>query len=159
MSLLSLKLRTFQGEEITVPNAVVVGLSTTNYTKLAPSGGAYLATSVTIGYDTPWRQVESLLLLAAERTATVRREPPPRVVMEALEESYVRYRLMVCLDEPADRVLTRDQLHANILDAFNEFGVQIMSPNYEGDPASPKIVPREQWHAPPAVDAARPDRR
>lgn len=28
--------------------------------------------------------------------------------------------------------------------------VQIMTPAYEGDPAQPKLVPREQWHAEPA---------
>jgi len=152
ISLLSVKLRTFQGEEITVPNAVVVGQSTTNYTKLAASGGSYLATSVTIGYDIPWRQVRSLLLLAAERTRNVRREPPPRVIQDALDDFYVRYRLVVGLDDPTDRLLTRDRLHANIQDAFNEFGVQIMSPHYESDPASPKIVPRPRWHARPASD-------
>jgi len=152
ISLLSVKLRTFQGEEITVPNAVVVGQSTTNYTKLAASGGSSLATSVTIGYDIPWRQVRSLLLLAAERTRNVRREPPPRVIQDALDDFYVRYRLVVGLDDPTDRLLTRDRLHANIQDAFNEFGVQIMSPHYESDPASPKIVPRPRWHARPASD-------
>ncbi|HXV76549.1 MAG TPA: hypothetical protein VD788_09535, partial [Candidatus Polarisedimenticolaceae bacterium] len=41
-------------------------------------------------------------------------------------------------------------LHRNILDVFNEYGVQIMTPAYEGDPDQPKIVPREQWHTPPA---------
>jgi len=152
ISLLSVKLRTFQGEEITVPNAVVVGQSTTNYTKLAASGGCYLATSVTIGYDTPWRQVRSLLLLAAERTRNVKREPPPRVIQDALDDFYVRYRLVVGLDDPTDRLLTRDRLHANIQDAFNEFGVQIMSPHYESDPDSRKIVPRPRWHSRPAPD-------
>ena len=41
-------------------------------------------------------------------------------------------------------------LHANVQDVFNEHGVQIMSPHYLGDPATAKVVPREQWYAPPA---------
>jgi len=41
-------------------------------------------------------------------------------------------------------------LHRNILDVFNEYGVQIMTPAYERDPDQPKVVPREQWHAAPA---------
>jgi hypothetical protein len=41
-------------------------------------------------------------------------------------------------------------LHAHILDLFNEHGVQIMSPHYEGDPEAPKVVPREQWFRAPA---------
>jgi small-conductance mechanosensitive channel len=151
LSMLSVKLRTFQGEEITVPNAVVVGLTTTNYTKLAATERCYLASTVTIGYDTPWRQVRALLLLAAARTDGVRRDPPPIVMKDALEDFYVRYRLLVCLEDPADRFPARDRLHASVLDAFNEFGVQIMSPNYEADPDRPKTVPQGQWYARPAV--------
>ena len=41
-------------------------------------------------------------------------------------------------------------LHRNILDVFNEHGVQIMTPAYEGDPEQPKVVPKEQWYAAPA---------
>jgi len=151
LNMLSVKLRTFQGEEVTVPNAVVVGLVTTNYTRLAATEASYLASTVTIGYDTPWRQVRGLLLLAAERTEGIRRDPPPMVVKDALEDFYVRYRLLVCLENPAARVIARDRLHASILDAFNEFGVQIMSPNYEADPEGRKVVPRDHWFAAPAA--------
>lgn len=42
------------------------------------------------------------------------------------------------------------ELHRHILDVFNEYGVQIMTPAYRADTPEPKIVPREQWHAPPA---------
>jgi hypothetical protein len=45
---------------------------------------------------------------------------------------------------------TYSELHRNILDAFNEYGVQIMTPAYEGDPDQPKVVPKEKWHAAPA---------
>jgi hypothetical protein len=36
---------------------------------------------------------------------------------------------------------------------FNEYGVQIMTPAYEGDPAEPKIVRQGEWHAAPAAPA------
>ena len=49
------------------------------------------------------------------------------------------------------KVVTLDKLHANIQDTFNESGVQIMSPNYEADPESPKVVPRDKWFEPPAA--------
>jgi hypothetical protein len=45
-------------------------------------------------------------------------------------------------------------LHQNILDVFNDYGVQIMTPAYEADPEQPKVVPKSQWYAAPAV---RPD--
>ena len=49
------------------------------------------------------------------------------------------------------KIVTMDRLHGHIQDVFNEYGVQIMSPNYRGDPETPKIVPKEKWFEPPAV--------
>jgi small-conductance mechanosensitive channel len=106
--------------------------------------------AVTIGYDTPWRQVKAMLLLAATRTPHLRAQPAPAVALTALEDFYVRYVLLVCPARPAEWVTTRDALLANILDVFNEHGVQIMSPNYEADPETAKVVPVEQWFARPA---------
>jgi hypothetical protein len=45
-------------------------------------------------------------------------------------------------------------LHQNVLDVFNEQGVQIMTPAYEGDPEVPKIVTTKEWY-PPASPATR----
>ena len=59
--------------------------------------------------------------------------------------------LLVALEDQKRRGPILDQLHANIQDAFNEHGVQIMTPGYEGDPDSPKIVPKERWFAEPAA--------
>jgi small-conductance mechanosensitive channel len=156
---LSLKIKTERREAITIPNALVVATSTTNYSRFAAREGVKVSTSVTIGYDTPWRQVEALLLLAANRSPGVRKEPPPVVRQTALLDFYVKYTLLVCLDDPRKRVPILHALHANILDAFNEYGVQITSPNYESDPDEAKVVPRSQWYAAPAAPAAGPPNR
>ena len=151
MGMFSLQLRTFRGELITVPNAVVVGQSMINYTRTEGTPHVNLHTEVTIGYTVPWRQVRAMLTHAAERTDLVLRDPPPRVLQRALEDFYVRYQLIVALDSQANPAETLDALLSNIQDAFNEQGVQIMSPHYEIDPERPAIVPRDQWYAAPAT--------
>ena len=148
---LSTKLKTPRREEVTIPNAVVVATQTTNYSRHAGDEGVYAATSVTIGYDAPWRQVKALLLLATERTPGIRSDPQPVVRQTALQDFYVEYTLLVSLEDQASRVPTLDALHGNIQDAFNEHGVQIMSPHYEADPEAPKIAPRERWFTEPAL--------
>jgi small-conductance mechanosensitive channel len=148
---LSTKIRNARNEEITIPNAVVASNAAVNFSRHADSDGVFTPTSVTIGYDTPWRQVQALLLLAAERTSTVRREPKPVVLQTSLGDFYVNYTLLVCVENPNRRLATLNVLHANIQDAFNEFGVQIMSPNYEADPEGRKVVPPSQWFAAPAA--------
>jgi hypothetical protein len=42
------------------------------------------------------------------------------------------------------------ELHRNILDVFNEYGVQIVTPRYEADPLEPKLVRSNDWYAAPA---------
>ncbi len=153
LGMLSTKLRTERREEMTIPNAVVISTMIANYSRLEAEG-VQVATKISIGYDAPWRQVQELLLLAAGRTAGVRRQPPPVVRQTGLGDFYVEYVLLVCLEDPASKGPVLDALHANIQDAFNEYGVQIMSPHYETDPARPKVVPRDRWFAAPATSSA-----
>lgn len=144
LGILSTKIRTNKREEVTIPNAVLVSTSTKNYSRSADGTGPLLYTSVTIGYDTPWRQVHALLESAARRTPALLTDPPPFVRQTALSDFYVEYQLNAVLRRPEERVAALSALHANIQDAFNEAGVQIMSPHYEGDPAQPKIAPQHR---------------
>ena len=96
---------------------------------------------------TPWRQVHAMLMEAATRTPGVATDPKPYVVQTALSDFYVEYRLCAQSNKnaPSRRVEAMNQLHANVLDVFNEQGVQIMSPHYMADPPQPQIVPPGAW--------------
>lgn len=151
MRLLVTHLRTIKNEEIVVPNSLILNSHVINYSTLAKSRGLILHTTVGIGYETSWRQVEAMLRLAAERTPGLLKEPPPFVLQKSLGDFAVTYELNVYCDNPQGMAQFYTALHQNILDLFNEYGVQIMTPAYEGDPETPKVVPREQWFAAPAA--------
>ena len=151
---LSVKVINSRKEEFTIPNAVIVGTTVKNYSRLSRDAGPLLTTGVTIGYDAPWRVVYEMLLGAAERTAGVRKEPAPIVFQPELSDFYVVYQLTVRLEPGADRLGVLTVLHQNIQDAFNERGVQIMSPHFEGQPGERVWVPKSKWNAAPE-DAAR----
>lgn len=145
-------IRTGLGEVLTLPNSMITGSVTKNYSRIVEGPGYVVDTVVTIGYDTPWRQVEAMLLEAARRTEGVLQTPAPQVFQTALSDFYPEYRLVAQAipSEPRPRAQLLSLLHANIQDVFNEYGVQIMSPHYLGDPEQPKWVPKEQWHAAPS---------
>lgn len=146
------RLRTGLGEEIALPNAFVLGNVTRNYSRIDGDRGYVLDCTLTIGYDTPWRQVHALLLEAAAAIPEIRKVPAAYVVQTALSDFYVEYKLVVHVDTdvPATRARVASDLHAAIQDAFNRHGVQIMSPHYYRDPPEPKLVPEAQWYASPA---------
>jgi small-conductance mechanosensitive channel len=148
--MLSTKIRTTKQEEVTIPNAGLIGTTIKNYSRLAGKEGVILHTTVTIGYSTPWRQVHEMLLMGADRTPGLKKDPKPFVLQTALSDFYAEYQLNAHLERPETRNRTLAELHANIQDAFNEHGVQIMSPHYESDPAEKVWVPRDRWFAPPA---------
>ena len=153
LGIFATRLRTGLGEELTLSNSTILAGTTRNYSRAVRGPGFVLDTTVTIGYDTPWRQVHAMLCEAARRTPGVLAEPPPQVFQTALSDWYPEYRL-VCQAIPAEprpRATVLSALHANIQDVFNEYGVQIMSPQYFEDPPTPKIVPPDQWFAPPAA--------
>ncbi|MGH7357850.1 MAG: mechanosensitive ion channel family protein, partial [Candidatus Rokuibacteriota bacterium] len=152
VGLLSTKL-VAKGEEITIPNAVLVGTTVTNYSRLGGENGPVIATSVGIGYKAPWRQVHAMLQLAAERTPGIRKHPAPYVLQKALSDFFVEYEVRGHVDMPTNPVRVLSELHMQIQDTFNEFGVQIMSPAFESQPEQDVVVPRARWFAAPAVPA------
>ena len=62
------RIRTGMGEELTISNSQVLGAVTRNYSRAVKGKGFIVDTTVTIGYDTPWRQVNAMLVEAATRT-------------------------------------------------------------------------------------------
>jgi small-conductance mechanosensitive channel len=156
VTLLATRLRTPKNVIVTIPNATVLGARITNYSTMARTQGLILNTKVTVGYDAPWRQVHALLLQAADRTPGIRKDPAPFVLQTGMEQVQVVYELNAYTDQ-ADRMLrVYSDLHKNIQDAFNEYGVQIMTPFYEGDKEAPLVVPKEKWYAAPARAAGEP---
>ncbi len=127
-SMLATHVRTIRNEEITIPNSVVLGNYVTNFSLQAQDKGLALHTSVTIGYDAPWRTIHKLLIDAALRTQYILHDPPPFVLQAELEDSYVKYEINAYTDHPLLMPYIYSDLHANIQDSFFEAGVEIMSP-------------------------------
>jgi small-conductance mechanosensitive channel len=153
LGMFATRMRSGLGEEISISNATVLASTTKNYSRAIPGTGFVVDTVVTIGYSTPWRQVEAMLKEAARRTEEIVQNPEPIVRQTALHDYYVEYRLIAY--SPAERPVVRAEvlhrLHGHIQDVFNEHGVQIMSPHYMMDPPQPQVVPKDKWYTPPAV--------
>lgn len=150
------QVRTAKNEEAVIPNSTILNSEVINFSSLAKNEGLILHTTVGIGYETPWRQVEAMLLLAAERTPGLAAGRQHFVLEKALGDFAVTYELNAYVDDPTRIPFLYSELHRRILDVFNEFSIQIMTPAYERDPPQPKIVPRERWWDAPSAPAPAP---
>ena len=129
-TMLVTRLRTIKNEEITIPNSAVLSGNTVNYSMLAKSDGLILHTSVTIGYDVPWREMHKALIQAALKTDLISDKPEPFVLQTSLDDFYVTYQLNAYTKEPNKQAGIYSELHKNIQDVCNEMGIEIMSPHY-----------------------------
>lgn len=138
------RLRTPKNEVVTIPNSFIMSSHTVNYSASARQFGLIIHTTVTIGYDAPWRQVHQLLINAARSTPGVLAHPKPFVLETELQDYYPCYQINAYIKD-ADRLaqITSD-LHQNIQDTFNEAGVEIMSPHYfAGRDGSATTIPED----------------
>ena len=144
------RLRSLKNEDIIIPNSTMLSSNIINFSARTKEKGLILHTTVGIGYETPWRQVDAMLKLAADRTEGLLKDPPPFVLKHSLGDFAITYEINAYCDDASRMPFYYTILHQNILDIFNENNVQIMTPAYEGDPDTPKVVPKEQWHTPVA---------
>lgn len=136
------RVKTPKNEIITVPNSNILSSSIVNYSFSAAENGLIIYTTVTIGYDVPWKQVHSLLLRAASRTEHLLATPQPFVLQTSLDDFYVSYQLCAYTQEAALQAIIYSELHQNIQDCFNEEQVEIMSPHYRANRnGNPSTVP------------------
>ncbi len=129
-TLLVTRVRTIKNVDITIPNAMVLGSHIVNYSSSAKDYGLILHTSVTIGYDVPWRTVHKLLIDSAKATENILELPEPFVFQKSLDDFYVSYELNAYTEKPSIMAKIYSDLHQNIQEKFNEAGVEIMSPHY-----------------------------
>jgi small-conductance mechanosensitive channel len=129
-TLLVTRIRTIKNVDVTIPNSQVLSSHVSNFTSRARHGGVILHTTVTIGYDAPWRTVHELLIGAARATPDVLADPAPFVLQTSLDDFFVSYQINASTDSPDRMAQTYSTLHQNIQDAFSRAGVEIMSPHY-----------------------------
>ena len=129
-SLLVTRIRTIKNEIISIPNSTVMNSHTINYSSDAPEKGLVVHTTVTIGYDVPWRDVHQTLIDAALKTNYILQEPMPFVLQTSLDDFYVSYQINAYTREANKQALIYSTLHQNIQDICNERGIEIMSPHY-----------------------------
>jgi len=129
-SMLVTKVRTIKNEDVTIPNSNIMTNHTVNYTSAQEDNGLILHTTVTIGYDVPWREVRALLIDAALKTARIKAEPAPFVLQTSLDDNYVSYQLNAYTMHAGSAAAIYSDLHSNIQDTFATANVEIMSPHY-----------------------------
>ncbi len=124
------RLRTAKNMDIAIPNSMVLANHILNYTSQTEESGLILHSTVTIGYDVPWRKVHELLIEAALKTPLVVQSKEPFVLQKSLDDFSVAYEINAYTRNSGKLPLIESNLHENIQDLFGEAGIEIMSPHF-----------------------------
>lgn len=157
-SLMITRINTIKNEDVTIPNSKVLTGYSVNYSTPTEKDGLIIHTTVTIGYDAPWRAVHELLTRAAEMTEGVSASPKPFVLETSLDDFYISYQINVYIKDSTRMLRIKSALHQNIQDEFNRAGVEIMSPHYRSHRDGNPVTIPEEWEIelPPKKD--KPDK-
>ncbi|MEB3227733.1 MAG: mechanosensitive ion channel family protein [Synechocystis sp.] len=131
-TMLSTRIITPDNEIITLPNASLFGTEITNFTASIrdEKKPLLLKTTITLGYDVPWRKVHETLVKAASESEGILKDPEPFVVQTSLDDFYVAYTLKAYTNQPYKMQVVYSNLHQNIQDKCNEVDIEILSPHY-----------------------------
>jgi small-conductance mechanosensitive channel len=129
-NMLVTRVRTTKNEIISIPNSTVMNSHTINYSSDATEKGLIMHSTVTIGYDVPWRDMHQVLIAAALQTPLILKEPAPFVLQTSLDDFYVSYQINAYTRESNKQAVIYSELHQNIQDLCNKAGIEIMSPHY-----------------------------
>ncbi len=141
-NLLVTRVRTIKNEFITVPNSQILAGSSINFsTSSAESSGLVIHSTVTIGYDVPWRKVHAMLTEAALKTPCIEENPAPFVLQTSLDDFYISYQINAYTKAPAKQAMIYSDLHALIQDVFAKNNVEIMSPHYRAEREGASTIP------------------
>ncbi|PKL40635.1 MAG: transmembrane ion channel [Spirochaetae bacterium HGW-Spirochaetae-1] len=156
-TLLVTRVKTVKNIMVTIPNSIVMGSHIINYTTSSTHGeGLILCTTITLGYDIPWKKVHDTLINAALATADIKKQPSPFVLQTGLDDFYVSYEVNCYTDRPEIMARIYSELHQNIQDKCSEAGIEILSPHYtaarDGNASTiPGQSLQETYQAPPFV--------
>ncbi len=140
------RIRTPKKEFITIPNSNILASNVINYSNSKLQGGLIVHTTVTIGYDVPWRIVHQTLINAAKKTSFLNNEIAPFVLQTSLDDFYVSYQLNAHTNEPDKQPQIYSELHENIQDGFNDAGIEILSPHYRAArDGNNMAIPKDYW--------------
>ncbi|MDJ0844266.1 mechanosensitive ion channel family protein [Crocosphaera sp.] len=131
-NLLVTRIRTVKNVVITIPNSVIINSNVINYSALKRDlkRPLILHTTITLGYDIPWRKVHQVLITAAQSTNCILKSPLPFVLQTGLNDFYVSYEINAYTNESTKMAEIYSELHQNIQDKCNEADIEILSPHY-----------------------------
>ena len=129
-ALLVTRIQTPRNELVSIPKATVIGASVVifSFSQREIKQPIAIATSVTLGYDVPWRTIHALMLQSARETTGVSDLQEPYVLQTALNDFHVSYEVTAFVSDPSRYRESLSELHGSLQDRFAEAGIEILSP-------------------------------
>lgn len=115
-----------------------------NCSALADTKGLILSTTVTFGYEVPWRKVEEILIEAISRCELILPSPKPFVLQMSLDDFYITYTINGYTIEANKQAGIYSQIRGHIQDVCREHDIELLSPYYQANrDGNERTVPPE----------------
>ncbi len=136
----------------TFPNLLLVN----NAVTVVRSSGTIVSTTLSLGYDIPRTRIEELLILAAKNAEL----EDPYVLVLALGDFSVTYKIAGLLQGVKQLISTRSRLRGEVLDVLHHAGIEIVSPSFMNQrqlASDSLIIPEKYQPKPRATTNSAPE--
>jgi small-conductance mechanosensitive channel len=127
---LSTRVRTRGNVEYLLPNSNLVSNTIINYTLSSPM--IWISLPVGVSYGSDPKQVEQILMEAAQKEPTVSRHDKPKVLFTAFADSSLNFELAICIDvRHQPEKVVKSNLYFTIFEEFKKASIEIPFPQQE----------------------------
>ncbi len=118
--------RTFDEDEVIIPNSNIVQVAVKNRT--LSDTIARVKTSVSVGYDSDLNHVRDTLMTCAKSFPFRRQDRDPVIVLNELGDSALVFDIAIWTSMPGERYIHRGELNVQIIDSLRSAGIEIPFP-------------------------------
>ncbi|RMH49603.1 MAG: mechanosensitive ion channel family protein [Bacteroidetes bacterium] len=122
ITLRSTRVVTPDGRMLAVPNSSIINSTVASYTNFPH---LRLDVDVTVGVTEDLQRARAVLLDLVRKDPAYMSDPPPRVIVTALNDYNVALQLQVWLADERQHIVKRSELREQIFYAFNEAGIEM----------------------------------
>jgi len=121
------RLKTFNNEDITIPNSTILTGATVNYSSIGKTNGLCLSTVINVRYMYDEELVSETLLYAAKITTGITEKISPYVFQLSLNDNNATYEINAITFEPERMYQIKSDLIKNIHNTFKEKNISLKS--------------------------------
>ena len=132
-TMLITRLKTITNEIVTIPNASILSVNTTNFSSAAEDKGVIINTIIQVGHNISGQKVREALIEAAEKVPYTATDAKPFILQSGIQEGKVTYQINIYCKQANKIPVVQSELVQRIQRVFADKEIPLPMPEKQTD--------------------------